>query len=110
MSETQLLLDKVRNNSVSWEDFSACIALNSKDLIELFNITQEITRRNFNNTLKIYTPTTRFPAISITGSECALECEHCNRKYLKGMKKLISNEELEQFLIQLSKKRGVGAL
>ena len=110
MIETQLLLKKIKAKSISWEDFSAFLAINSEDLIEFFNLTQEITRRNFNNVLKIYIPTIRFPAISITGSECALDCEHCNKKYLKGMKPIISTKELERFLFDLSKKSGVGAL
>ncbi|MFX1418919.1 MAG: radical SAM protein [Promethearchaeota archaeon] len=110
MIESQLLLEKIRTESITWEDFSKILTLDSEDLIEFFNLTQEITRRNFNNTLKIYIPTVRFPAISITGSECALECEHCNKKYLKGMKYITENKELEQFLNQLAKNGGVGAL
>ncbi|MFX1569862.1 MAG: radical SAM protein, partial [Promethearchaeota archaeon] len=58
----------------------------------------------------IYIPTKRFPAISVTGIECALECEHCSKKYLKGMKDLVDNKDLEQFLIELYKNNGVGAL
>ena len=110
MTKTQLLLEKIKARSISWPDFSAFLALDSEDLIELLNFTQEITRKNFNNILKVYIPTMRFPAISITGSECALKCEHCNKKYLKGMKQIQDIKELERFLIQLSKKNGVGAL
>ena len=110
MNSTQLLIEKLKTDSISWEDFSTFLELKSEDLDELFTLTQEITCRNFGNVLKIYIPTMRFPAISITGSECALECEHCNKKYLKGMKQILTNKELEQFLMKLSKKRGVGAL
>ena len=110
MNKTQLLIEKIKSDSIDWGDFSVLLELESRDLIEIFNITQEITRKNFNNILKIYIPTTRFPAISITGSDCALECEHCNKKYLKGMKQILNTNELEQFLFRLSKKDGVGAL
>lgn len=60
--------------------------------------------------MKIYNPTAKFPAISITGSNCALECEHCNKKYLKGMKQILDSDDLESFLIELNNKNGVGAL
>ncbi|MFX1377855.1 MAG: radical SAM protein [Promethearchaeota archaeon] len=110
MNNTQKFLEKLRSESVSWEDFQKLLELKSEDLDQLFNLSQKITRTNFNNVLKIYIPTIKFPAISITGSECALECEHCNKKYLEGMKPILTNKELEQFLMKLSGKSGVGAL
>jgi uncharacterized radical SAM superfamily protein len=110
MNSTQLLLDKFKTNSLSWEDFPKFFELKSNYLNELFTLTQKITKSNFDNILKIYIPTMRFPAISITGSECALKCEHCNKKYLKGMKQILTNTELEEFLLDLSNKSGVGAL
>ncbi|MFX0006083.1 MAG: radical SAM protein [Promethearchaeota archaeon] len=110
MNSSQLLVEKLEANSGSWEDFPKVLELNSSDLDVLFTLTQKITRKNFNNILKIYNPTKRFPAISITGSNCALGCEHCSKKYLKDMNQIITPEELEQFLINLSNKNGVGAL
>ncbi|NVM37141.1 MAG: radical SAM protein [Candidatus Lokiarchaeota archaeon] len=110
MNKTQLLLDKVESGLGSWLDFTMLLNLDSSDLEPVFTLAQKITRKNFGNYLKIYIPTKRFPAISITGTECALECEHCNKKYLHGMKQILNTKELEQFLFNLSKKNGVGAL
>ncbi|MFX0002507.1 MAG: radical SAM protein [Promethearchaeota archaeon] len=110
MNSVQSILDKFNTNSLSWEDFPKFFKLKSNDLDELFTLTQKITKSNFDNVLKIYIPTMRFPAISITGSECALKCEHCNKKYLKGMKHILNNTDLEEFLLDLSNKGGVGAL
>ncbi|MFX0104187.1 MAG: radical SAM protein [Candidatus Hodarchaeota archaeon] len=110
MNKIDLLLNKLKSGSALWHDFSSILDLESKDLDQIFNLAQEITHRNFGNKLKIYNPTNRFPAISITGTECALECEHCNKKYLKGMKQILENKDLEKFLFDLSKKNGVGAL
>ncbi|MFX1364314.1 MAG: radical SAM protein [Promethearchaeota archaeon] len=110
MTRTQLLKEKITSQSIEWGDFSTILNLESIELTELFDITQEITRKNFNNILKIYIPTNRFPAISITGRECNLQCEHCNKKYLKGMTPILDPHKLERFLFDLSKKGGVGAL
>ncbi len=110
MNKTQSIMKKIRAGTASWLDFKTILNLDSKDLELILNLAQDITQKNFGNILKIYNPTNRFPAISITGSECALECEHCNRKYLKGMKAILENKDLEQFLFELHKNNGVGAL
>lgn len=110
MSKNQIILNRIKSGSASWLDFSKILSFESKELDQLYNITQDIISKNFNNVLKIYNPTKRFPAISITGSECSLNCEHCNSKYLQGMKQIQKNVDLEQFLINLSEKDGVGAL
>ena len=33
----------------------------------------------------VYRPGTAFPAVSVTGERCALQCEHCRGRYLRGM-------------------------
>ena len=104
------LLNKIRSGNAIWSDYSDFINLEYNEIIPFLDLAQEITKKNFGDVLKIYNPTKRFPAISITGSECALVCEHCNKKYLKGMKQLVDNINLEQFLRDLYKKGGVGAL
>lgn len=38
--------------------------------------------------MKIYTPAPAFRTFSITGDKCALNCKHCGRHYLLGMKRL----------------------
>ncbi len=110
MNKAQKLLEKIESGNAVWSDYSQFINIGYKELEPFLVLSQNITKKNFGNLLKIYNPTKRFPAISITGSECALECEHCNKKYLKGMKQLVDNRNLEQFLILLSKNNGVGAL
>jgi len=35
--------------------------------------------------LKTYTPMPRFPALSLSGSHCELNCQHCDATYLGGM-------------------------
>ena len=110
MSRNQELLEKIQSGNASWLDYSEFLTLKSKELDPFYRLAQNITKNNFGNLLKIYNPTKKFPAISITGSDCALECEHCNKKYLKGMKAILDNKDLEQFLLDLYKENGVGAL
>ncbi len=60
--------------------------------------------------LKTYTPVPRFPAISLSGTDCALHCEHCNATYLGGMLKADTPEALLSLCHQLGKKGAVGVL
>ncbi len=110
MNEVQGLLEKIESGNAVWSDYSEFINIGYKELETFFILARDITKKNFGNILKIYNPTKRFPAISITGTDCALKCEHCNKKYLKGMKQLNDNRSLEQFLTSLAKNNGVGAL
>ncbi|AIF70213.1 biotin synthase [Palaeococcus pacificus DY20341] len=38
--------------------------------------------------LKIYIPGISFPSISLTGDYCSLNCAHCGKHYLEGMRKV----------------------
>ncbi len=60
--------------------------------------------------LKTYSPVPRFPAISLSGVECALHCEHCNATYLGGMLKAETPEALRALCQKLARKGAVGAL
>ena len=110
MIDVEDLLNRIKYGKASWIDYSEFLNLESGHLEPFLKLAQSITKRNFGNVLKIYNPTKKFPAISITGSECALNCEHCNKKYLKGMKQILENRDLELFLTNLSKENGIGAL
>lgn len=110
MNKSKDLLHKIRSKKATWSDFSSFLNLEKNEMEPFFILAQEITKRNFNNTLKIYNPTKKFPALSITGSECALHCEHCNEKYLKGMKPILTNNDLESFLMKHSRNEGIGVL
>ncbi|MFX1452566.1 MAG: radical SAM protein [Promethearchaeota archaeon] len=110
MSKSSKLLSKIKVGNAVWSDYSKFINLENYEIEPFLNLAQDITKKNFGDVLKIYNPTKRFPAISITGIECDLECEHCNKKYLKGMKDIVDSRDLEHFLMKLYKNNGVGAL
>ena len=59
--------------------------------------------------LKIYIPGVKFPSISLTGSYCFLNCAHCGRHYLEGMKKP-TRKELLNFCLDLERSGGLGCL
>ncbi|MCF8128010.1 MAG: radical SAM protein [Deltaproteobacteria bacterium] len=52
----------------------------------------------------------RYPGISITGSDCALSCDHCGAKILKTMIPAEDPANLVQKCIQLEKKGNHGVL
>ncbi|MEJ2277326.1 MAG: radical SAM protein [Candidatus Lokiarchaeota archaeon] len=110
MNNIENLLNKVKNNKIDWKGYRKILTLSEDQMESFYNYSQKVTSKNFNHQLKIYVPGKLFPAISITGTKCALQCEHCNKKYLKGMKNITSEKELENYLFNLHEKGGVGAL
>jgi hypothetical protein len=44
--------------------------------------------------LKIYRPLPKFPPVSLSGGRCRLNCRHCNRTYLSGMRPADTPERL----------------
>ncbi|MFW9929885.1 MAG: radical SAM protein, partial [Candidatus Thorarchaeota archaeon] len=110
MNEIDLLLNRFKSNTQTWSDYQEFLDLPESKIKKFFKLVKKITIDNFNNKLKIYIPNKRFPAISITGSECSLNCEHCNKKYLNGMKDLRKNEDLKKFLYTHYENNGIGVL
>jgi len=104
------LMKKIAENRMTWSDYEELISYDFVQIESVLNYAYKLKVQNFGNRLKVYIPNNNFPAISITGSECALNCEHCNKKYLENMKPLLTNRDLKQFLINLHKEGGVGAL
>lgn len=94
----------------NWDNFKELIKEDSEDIDSFLSTAQKIKQKNFGNLIKVYIPGAKFPAISVTGDRCELNCEHCNRKYLKGMKSITRSKELETFLIEHYDHDGVGAL
>ena len=80
------------------------------ELAELFSQAQHITERVFNRQITIYNPGSQFPAISITGKHCQLNCKHCEGYFLHQMTPLIRPDDLLTFCRELAQKNGVGCL
>ena len=110
MSEMENLLKLIKDGKADWSDYKKFLQISNEELEPFLHHAKDITTKNFQNNLKIYIPNKKFPAISITGNECALECAHCDKKYLDGMKPILDTKKLESFLIDLSKHDGKGIL
>jgi len=110
MNDIKDLVKIFELGSQTWSDYEKLLKLDNRELELILNLAYKEKKRKFGNLIKIYIPNKRFPAISITGSECSLHCEHCNKKYLDGMKPILNNSELKSYLLELYKKDGVGIL
>ena len=60
--------------------------------------------------LKIYNPGSNFPSVSLTGSACALNCDHCQKEYLHRMVPANKPELLDNFFQESAQKGISGAL
>jgi uncharacterized radical SAM superfamily protein len=110
MDRIKELFKRFEEGVQSWEDYEDYLKLNSEEIEPFLQLAFEVKKEHFNNILKIYTPGKRFPAISLTGDQCALSCEHCNKKYLKSMNPITNTKDLSSFLLKLSQEGGTGAL
>jgi hypothetical protein len=94
------------NNTLDREAIQ--IRLNNKEPVE--QLIKEITLRNFNNTANIFIPGRHFPALSVTGANCSLGCEHCNKSYLSHMMDASSKTKLRESLDTLVSAEAQGCL
>lgn len=61
-------------------------------------------------TIECFYPGRSFPAISVTGTACSLNCRHCARKYLEGMIPATTPEELLSIAEALAERGAKGFL
>lgn len=52
----------------------------------------------------------RYPAISLTGTSCALNCDHCHRRLLEGMIPAVEPDSLKAVCRQLDERGNTGVL
>ena len=110
MNEEKKIKRIFKKRKILGQNYEKLLDIIEDNLDFFLNLTYDIKVKNFGHVIKVYIPDTKFPAISITGTACALNCEHCNTKYLKGMKPITNKLELEDFLVSHFENGGVGAL
>ncbi|MCK4243678.1 radical SAM protein [Candidatus Bathyarchaeota archaeon] len=97
--------------------------MNNEALEEWLETSREISWRNFKKQIRFYAPTfayyksshfqpspDSFPSISITGTVCALNCDHCQGRLLKGMISAKTPEKLMKVCKKIKENGGVGCL
>jgi uncharacterized radical SAM superfamily protein len=100
-----------RQGIFTWADARHFLSIRDPSNFEWFF--HEVAQIRFNKQpkiLKCYIPGQHFPAISVTGEECELECEHCNKRYLHNMLQAPTEEQFRQILKSLVNKGAIGAL
>jgi uncharacterized radical SAM superfamily protein len=60
--------------------------------------------------MEFYYPGKKFPALSVTGDHCALNCPHCQGRYLHSMVPAEHPEKLIAFCEDLEERGGIGCL
>lgn len=95
-----------------------------EDLASFFDTGYAQSRKQYGNKIAFYAPGMvhyeteyheasdpyRFPSISITGSNCALNCEHCRGKLLETMVPALTPEVLWTKCVEIHSKGGTGCL
>jgi uncharacterized radical SAM superfamily protein len=87
-------------------------------LNERLRVSRELSWRRFGKAIGFYLPgifsldghTGQYPAISITGSECALKCDHCEGKILASMADASDPRNLLDICRRLAARKQLGVL
>lgn len=90
----------------------------SRSLDQLIQKAREMSWERFGKKITFYVPGMfvcngvkgKYPAVSITGSECELQCEHCKGNLLEPMIPALNPDELIQRCLRLDQKGAVGCL
>jgi len=88
------------------------------DFEELAKRAREIAWKNFGKKITFYLPSMfcyegrwgRYPAISVTGKNCMLQCDHCKGKLLEPMIYATTPEQLIKSCVKLSRQGDLGCL
>ncbi len=96
----------------SWEE------VKSWDLQALLDKARELSWKIHGRRLQFFIPGQmyymgergRYPAISLTGTSCALNCDHCHRKILEGMIPAVEPGTLKEICQRLDEQGNTGVL
>ncbi|MDD1777776.1 MAG: radical SAM protein [Candidatus Helarchaeota archaeon] len=85
MTFTTTLIHEIESDKSGKQAIQTLLKCSEADFSELLATAWNIRQKNFDPVLHCFYPGDLFPAISITGSQCALHCKHCNKHYLSLM-------------------------
>lgn len=93
-----------------WEVVRGVLDLPGNELARVQRRTREMKQARFGSKIKLYYPGRAFPSISVTGTQCALHCLHCDRKYLRHMVPAETPDRLWEVCRELDARGAVGCL
>jgi hypothetical protein len=76
----------------------------------LFELASQVKRGLTGNTLNLYYTGDAFPAISVTGRSCALDCAHCGRHMLDGVHHAVRTKEIVAMAKGFEERGSLGVL
>lgn len=80
------------------------------ELQRLINKSREMSYKNFGQNINFYYTSNYFPAISVTGSACALNCKHCGRILIERLAPATTPKELVKTCLKFHERGSTGAL
>ena len=83
---------------------------NEVNLRDLIHRSREISYKNFGRNINFYYTSNYFPAISVTGPKCALNCKHCGRIMIKRLTPATTPEQLVKTCLEFHRHGSTGAL
>ena len=105
-------------------DGATILEASPADFTNWMKLGLEVRRRNFSDDLLCYSPTAypyeinehtqsssyTFGSLSVTGTSCSLNCEHCQGRLLKGMNPTLTPDNLVNRCMEIKVRGGEGVL
>ncbi|MFX1293282.1 MAG: radical SAM protein [Promethearchaeota archaeon] len=104
------LLQKIKMDTSGNQVIQFLLNCNKEQFSDILSAGWKIRQKNFNPVLDCFYPGDNFPAISITGSQCALHCKHCNKQYLSIMRSVETPTKLWEVCKKLDNDGKIGCL
>jgi hypothetical protein len=104
------VLENASKRPITYEEAQFLFRVPAEDFGKVQKIAFNTRLRHFGRILRVYFPGKKFPSISLTGKDCALNCAHCNKHYLEHMLDGSSPEKLLEICYGLEKARASGCL
>ncbi len=92
------------------EKMQELIQLEGDVLEDLFDKARRIKENLTGKSVNFYFTGESFPAISVTGDACALDCKHCGRNMLKGVHHVRKGDDIVEMAKAFEKKGAIGCL
>lgn len=76
----------LKGMAISMDEAAEIFQLNDeRQISKLLTIARTVSDRRMGKRINFYYTSHYFPAVSVTGTECALNCKHCRKKLLEGL-------------------------